>query len=97
MKIVVCLSVRVVIISKLDTDFFQILVVASPGPYARTFFFNFGKKKFLIFYEYFLFSLTWDPMGAKMSKRYSSYKSQPNVLKFVLNFSLLFLKIFFQK
>ncbi len=32
------------------------------------------------------FSLTWDPMGAKISKRYSSYKSQPKVLKLVLNF-----------
>ncbi len=32
------------------------------------------------------FSLTWDPMGAKISKRYSSYKSQPNVFKLVLLF-----------
>ncbi len=39
--------------------------------------------------EFYSFSLTWDPMGmmgAKISKRYSSYKSQPNVLKLVLNF-----------
>ncbi len=28
---------------------------------------------------FFLFSLTWDPRGAKISKRYSSYKSQPNI------------------
>ncbi len=28
-----------------------------------------------------------DPMGAKISKRYSSYKLQPEVLKLVLNFS----------
>ena len=42
-------------------DFFQILVVASPGPYARTFFEFLKKKIFLIFYEYFSFSLTWDP------------------------------------
>ncbi len=41
---------------------------------------------FLIFYEYFSFSLTWDPMGKKISKRYFSYKSQPNVLKLFLNF-----------
>ncbi len=40
---------------------------------------------FFIFYEYFLFSLAWNPMGAKISKRYSSYKSQPNVFK-LLNF-----------
>ncbi len=58
-------------------DFFQSLVVAFPGPYAQTFFF------FFFLYEYFSFSLTWDPMGAKVSKRYSSFKSQPNVF---LNF-----------
>ncbi len=40
----------------------------------------------MIFYEYFSFSLTWDPMGAKISKRYSSYKLQPNVFKLFLNF-----------
>ncbi len=34
----------------------------------------------------FSFSLTWDSMGAKISKRYSSsYKLQPKVLKLVLN------------
>ncbi len=50
-------------------------------------FFEFLKKKFfLIFYECFSFSLTWDPMGAKISKRYSSYKSQPKVFKLFLNF-----------
>ncbi len=46
----------------------------------------FGKLFFGgIFYEYFSFSLTWDRMGAKISKRYS-YKSQPKVLKVYLNF-----------
>ncbi len=36
--------------------------------------------------QYFLsFSLTWDPMGAKISKRYSSLKS---LLKTFLNFLL---------
>ncbi len=39
------------------------------------------------FNEFYSFSLTWDLMGAKISKRYSSYKSQPNVLKLVLNVS----------
>ena len=34
---------------------------------------------------FFSFSLTWDPMGANISQRYS-YKSQPKVLKLVLNF-----------
>ncbi len=36
------------------------------------------------FNEFYSFSLTWDPMGVKISKR-CSYKSQPKVLKFVLN------------
>ncbi len=57
-------------------DFFQNLVGASPGPYAQTFektiFF------FLIFYEYFSFLFTWDPMGGKTSKCYSSLKSLLN-------------------
>ena len=34
----------------------------------------------------FSFSLTWDPMGAKISKRCtSSYKSQPKAFKLFLN------------
>ena len=32
-----------------------------------------------------LLLLTWDSMGVKISKRYSSYKSQPKVLKLFLN------------
>ncbi len=125
-------------------DYFQILVVASPGQYAQTFFSFLKKKKFFnflwIFFvfvnmgpygsknfktllllqitaesfqtfpefssqwssqnyiwdfwnfenwnfnEFYLFSLTWDPMGVKISKRYFSYKLQPRVLKLVLNF-----------
>ncbi len=62
----------------------RILVIASPEPYAGTFFEV--SKKYLFFYEYLSFSLTWGPMGAKISKRYSSYKSQPKVLKLLLNF-----------
>ncbi len=34
----------------------------------------------------FLFSLTWDPTGVKMSKCYSPYKSQPKSSKNVWNF-----------
>ena len=34
---------------------------------------------------FFSFSLTWDPMGAKISKRYS-YKLQLKVFKLLLNF-----------
>ncbi len=41
---------------------------------------------FFFFYEHFSFSLTWDPMGAKISKCYSSYKLQPKVFKLFLTF-----------
>ena len=66
------------------TDFFQILVVSSPGLYARTFFQCL--KNF--FFDFFtnIFSLTWDPMGVEISKRYYPYKSQPKVSKLFLNF-----------
>ncbi len=47
-------------------------------------FWNLNFKKNV--YEYFSFSLTWDLMGAKISKRYSSYKSQSDVFKLFLNF-----------
>ncbi len=72
-------------------DFFHILVVASLGPYPRAFFdfllIKFGGWGWVVVYEYFSFSLTWDLVGAKISKRYS-YKSQWNVSKLVLNFLL---------
>ena len=45
-------------------DFFQILVVASLGSYAQKFLYIFFQIFFFdFFYEYCLFSLTWDPMG----------------------------------
>ncbi len=47
-------------------------------------FWNFENWNFLMIL--FSFSLTWDPMGVKISKRYSSYKSQPKVFKVLLNF-----------
>ena len=48
-------SVRAAINSELNARiFFQILVVAYPGPYAGECFLNFGKHFF--FYEYFSFS-----------------------------------------
>ena len=34
----------------------------------------------------FSFSLTWDPIGVKISKNYSSYKSQLRVFKLLLKF-----------
>ena len=39
------------------------------------------------FNELCSFSLTWDPMGAKISKRYSSYNSKSKIFKLVLNCS----------
>ncbi len=45
------------------------------------------------FSHFFPFSLTWDPMGAKTSKRYSSYKLQPKVW----NFSWIFLPMVLTK
>ncbi len=44
------------------------------------------EKRSSDFYEYFSFSLTCDPMGAKISKHYSSYKSQPKAFKLFLIF-----------
>ena len=41
---------------------------------------------FFYFYEYFSFSLTWDPIGAKSSKRYS-YKSHVKLFKLSWIFS----------
>ncbi len=69
-------------------DCFQILVLAFAGPYAQTYFEFLKKKTNSIFYEYFSFSLTWDPMGAKISKRYSCLKSLLNLFKPFLIFLL---------
>ena len=40
------------------------------------------------FFVFVLTMLTWDPMGAKTSNRYSSFKSLLNLLKLFLNFLL---------
>ena len=46
--------------------FFQILVVASPGPYAQMFFVFFLKKKNFFFLDFLgFFLLTWDPWEPK--------------------------------
>ncbi len=50
---------------------------------------------FLIFYEYFSFSLTWDPVGAKTSKRYSSLRPRLNPFKLFLNFWMVLTKVLF--
>ncbi len=49
-------------------DFFQIFVVASPGPYAQTFCLIFEKKKFWIFYEMFFIFVIMGPNGSKNFK-----------------------------
>ena len=51
-------------------------------------FFLIMKKKMIFFYEYFSFSLTYDPMVAKTSKRYPFLKSLLNLFNLFLNFLL---------
>ncbi len=74
---------------------------------------RFGFSKIEILTICFSFSLTWDPMKVKISKRYSSYTSQPKVSKLLLNFppndphkttlgmfgtlSFRFIRLFFKK
>ena len=79
-KIKICLlSIRHLSMSQLS--------VAFSGAYAEANFFICGKNLGGgNFYEYFSFSLTWDPMGAKISKCYCSYKSQLKAFKILLNF-----------
>ncbi len=65
---------------------FQISV-ACPEPYSRDFSESLKKNAFSIFFPgYFSFSLSWDPMGTKTSKRYSSLKSLFSIFKLFLNF-----------
>ncbi len=56
-------------------------------PYAQVFFefFEIFLEGGGIFYEYFSLLLTWNSMGGKISKRYSSYKSQLIFLNFLPN------------
>ena len=78
-------SVRVAIISEPNARIsFKFWLLLPLSHKLGCFFFAFLKKKF--FYEYFSFSLTWDPMGAQISKRYSYYKSQPITLKLFSEF-----------
>ncbi len=67
------------------SDFFQILIVASPRPYARIVVLKFWNKEhiFHLYDFFFSFSLISDHLEAK---RYSPYKSQPKVFEFLLNF-----------
>ncbi len=72
-------SVRIAIISEPDARISFKFLLLLPLSHMLGRFWIFEKKQnffFLFFYEYFSFSSTWDPMGVKISKRYSSYKLQ---------------------
>ena len=57
------------------------------GPHKTTFgIFEILKMEILM--NFIRFRKTWDAMGVNISKSYSSYKSQPKILKLVLNFPL---------
>ena len=61
---------------------FQLLVVASPGPYTVSCFFYF----FILFFFFLLFFVVVniEPIGSKNSTRYYCfYKSHPNVARFL--------------
>ncbi len=52
-------------------DCFQISVVASPGPYAQTFFFNFGNSFFFFFFDFLGFFFVFvnkEPYGSQNFK-----------------------------
>ena len=66
-------------------DFFQILFAGSSGLYAEGIFL-FCEKKIAIFCEYFSFSLTLNPMGAKILKATPTNQSRKKVIKLFLNF-----------
>ena len=82
-------------------DFKTLLLLKIAGDSFQTFFLNFLPNgphkttvgifeilKIEIVMIFFLFSLTWDPIGAKPSKRYSSIKSRLNRFKLFLNLLL---------
>ena len=49
-------------------DFFQILIVTSPGPYAQTFIFNFAQKNFWDFLGIFFVFVNMGPYGRQNFK-----------------------------
>ncbi len=69
-------------------DFSQILVVASPGPYAQTFFFIFRKKKFNFLQIFFVF-VNMGPYGSENFKTLLLLKSLLNPFIFFSEFSVL--------
>ena len=85
-SIILSLSIHVTIISKPNPRIsFKFLLVLPHGYTLRKFVY-FLKLVFDFFDEYFSFSLIWAPMRVKISKCYSSYKSQPKVSKLLLHF-----------
>ena len=68
---------------ELQTKVFKLFLNFLPNGPHKTMFGIFENWNFNEFYQ---FSLKWDPMGENISKRYSSYKSQPKVFKLLLNF-----------
>ena len=93
-KIVICpSSVRVAIISESNARIsFKFWLLLRKLVHTLTLFFLiFEKNVFLSFFTNIFRSLTWDPMGAKITKRYSSYKSPPKVSKLYLSFLLIVL------
>ena len=64
---------------------FKLFLNFLPNDPNKTAFGIFEILKTEILMDFISFSLTWDPMGAEISKQYS-YKSQPKALKLVLNF-----------
>ncbi len=67
-------------------NLFQNILLSGPHKSIVLDFLNF---EFLIFHNFFLFSLTWDPMGAKTWKKKGySLKSLLNTFKCFLNFLL---------
>ncbi len=88
-SICICPSVRPSVNSGFSETAAWIQVIfcvwAAPcPPYLQTIFFCFQNSQFSKFF--FSFSLTWDPMGATISKRYSSY-----------NFHLIWAKLYENK
>ncbi len=72
---------KTLLLPQITFDSFQtFLNFLLSGPHKSSTVLDFWNFELLIFHDLFSFSSTWDPMGAKTSKRYSSLKS-------ILNFS----------
>ena len=66
----------------------QILWKGSYLPYSQIFSFSFWFSNLWFFNDVFSYSLTWDPMGVKMSKCYSSHSCDSFSTKFFLKFAM---------